>query len=468
MKRRTITKKTEKIENGIECPICINECKREEIFKCFSCNQEYCIECSKTYLLGSTQDPHCLHCRSVIPYDIFVEKFDMKWRLGDYKKQKEKILWDKEQSLLPATVGMLERKKEVVKIQKKKNELYAKIAELDAEIYAIEGEVRSKKVVKYTWTQTCPTKDCKGFLNGKYECSICDKKYCKDCMEELKEKEHECNEELKETMKLIRKESKPCPKCGEFISKISGCDQMFCTSCGTAFSWNTGNIEKGVIHNPHAHQFFQNNQEAYQQYRHTLDAGRGGVAGAGECRPLIPQIFDLSKIPGYIKPPPRYNYGYGYGWNGSQGSTTLKQEKENEKSVFIRLPEYHRYIAEYNQYARTRIERQINEEDENMDLRERYLENELTEKSFKSTLHMREKKRLYRKRVHEIIISTVMIMGGLLWSAMDCKTEDELKRIQKMFLELRDSTNEMLKKLALEHKYTTSVEISIDMRIPSY
>ncbi len=103
-----------------------------------------------------------------------------------------------------------------------------------------------------------------------------------------------------------------------------------------------------------------------------------------------------------------------------------------------------------------------------MDLRERYLENDLPEKSFKSTLHMREKKRLYRKRVHEIIISTVMIMGGLLWSAMECKTEDELKKIQKMFLELRDSTNEMLKKLAIEHKYTTSVEISLDMRIPSY
>jgi hypothetical protein len=61
------------------------------------------------------------------------------------------------------------------------------------------------------------------------------------------------------TIKMIQKESKPCPNCNEFISKISGCDQMFCVHCGTAFSWKTGQVERGTIHNPHAHQYFQKN-----------------------------------------------------------------------------------------------------------------------------------------------------------------------------------------------------------------
>lgn len=56
---------------------------------------------------------------------------------------------------------------------------------------------------------------------------------------------------------MIRKESKPCPKCGVRISKIDGCDQMWCVECKTAFCWKTGEIETRNIHNPHYFQFLR-------------------------------------------------------------------------------------------------------------------------------------------------------------------------------------------------------------------
>jgi hypothetical protein len=67
------------------------------------------------------------------------------------------------------------------------------------------------------------------------------------------------NKETVETIKTIQTESKPCPKCGERISKIDGCDQMWCVKCKTTFSWNTGKIRHGHIHNPHYYEYMRNN-----------------------------------------------------------------------------------------------------------------------------------------------------------------------------------------------------------------
>ena len=65
-----------------------------------------------------------------------------------------------------------------------------------------------------------------------------------------------CDEDKKETVKLLRQDTKPCPKCGQLIYKIQGgCDQMYCVKCHTAFSWKTGRRVNGVIHNPHYYAF---------------------------------------------------------------------------------------------------------------------------------------------------------------------------------------------------------------------
>ena len=104
----------------------------------------------------------------------------------------------------------------------------------------------------------CPAPDCAGFLNTSWACGLCDTKSCKDCREVVIDPEaHVCNPDTIETVKAIAKEAKPCPKCGTHISKISGCDQMWCIQCKTAFSWNTGRIETSVIHNPHYFQWMR-------------------------------------------------------------------------------------------------------------------------------------------------------------------------------------------------------------------
>jgi len=99
----------------------------------------------------------------------------------------------------------------------------------------------------------CPLSVCSGLVkNGR--CGDCKKTICAKCREERLE-EHECNKEQLETIKLLKRDTKQCPRCKTPIHKIDGCDQMFCTKCKTAFSWRTLNIQKGIIHNPHYHEY---------------------------------------------------------------------------------------------------------------------------------------------------------------------------------------------------------------------
>lgn len=110
--------------------------------------------------------------------------------------------------------------------------------------------------------QRCPAEGCRGYLSTAYKCGTCAKFSCSECLAvkgDARDAEHTCNEEAKASATMIRRETKACPKCGVRIYKIDGCDQMFCTqeTCHTAFSWNTGRIVTGNIHNPHYYEYLR-------------------------------------------------------------------------------------------------------------------------------------------------------------------------------------------------------------------
>jgi hypothetical protein len=108
----------------------------------------------------------------------------------------------------------------------------------------------------------CPFEGCRGFLSSAWKCGTCQKFFCADCHAEKagqKDDAHTCNEDAKATASMIRTETRPCPKCGIRISKIDGCDQMWCTACQTTFSWNTGQVLLNtVVHNPHYYEYLRN------------------------------------------------------------------------------------------------------------------------------------------------------------------------------------------------------------------
>lgn len=132
-------------------------------------------------------------------------------------------------------------------------------------VAVLEGRLNGRHAAKQ-FIMKCPGQStdgqepCRGFLSTQWKCGTCQKYYCNEChalLGEDRNTPHECKADEKATAALIRTETRPCPKCGIRISKIDGCDQMWCISCQTAFSWNTGQIVTTRIHNPHYYEYLR-------------------------------------------------------------------------------------------------------------------------------------------------------------------------------------------------------------------
>jgi hypothetical protein len=383
----------------------------------------------KTYIVGQPNDACCMNCHITIPYDQFINSFDKNWRLTTFKKYKEDNLWDKQQSLMPVSVHKLVKKRELEDLKIKYKELSDKIFELNNEMLQIKNFLSNKNTkefkIKFQYTHKCIDKNCNGYLNEKFHCELCEIDVCNKCFIK-KEEHHECDPELVETCKLIKSEAKPCPNCSEYISKINGCDQMFCTLCGTAFSWNSGVIERGIIHNPHAHAFFQNNPDALNNY---VNNNREN----NQCRQPIPQYHEYNRL----------------------------RSKITDTKILKIFDDLYRNTAEFRQYTREiYIDYINNNNDENEDLRFKFLNKEIDEKKFKSVLFARIKKRNFKKSIYEIIIPTTEIIENYLWTIVDIvkssskeELNNEIMKIVNILFELHNSSNETIKNICLENNY---------------
>ncbi len=242
-----------------------------------SCGFEACKTCVRTYLLNSTNDPHCMNCKNPWSNNFLVNNLNKSYIENDFKKRRKQLLVDKEISRTPELMNLVARTKlledhekelitmneELVKMKKLLNEMSEKVSAKKLLIYRIKNGEDTEKEERNKFIMPCSAENCKGYLSSQYKCGVCKLFTCPDCFEIIgysKDEPHVCKEENVKSAELIKKETKGCPKCGVRIFKIAGCDQMWCTECKVAFSWNTGKIVvNGNIHNPHYYQYLQQN-----------------------------------------------------------------------------------------------------------------------------------------------------------------------------------------------------------------
>lgn len=314
----------EEMSNACEdpsCPVCLDKYTgsvRKEV-KCQYCQYGVCVTCIKRYMLQSVEDPHCMNCKRAWNRDFIDSYLTISFRKGQLKKHREDILLDREKARLPLLQPRIEARVQAQGMTEEITKHNRRVAELEALIHKereavqrlyrrrnrlediaagrlpptadVDAAATTREVRQFT--HKCPVEDCRGFLSSAWKCGTCQTWVCSDCLVPKgkdKDTPHTCNEDAKATAALIKKETKPCPKCGMGISKIDGCDQMWCVSCQTPFSWATGRQVFGVVHNPHYYQWLRT-QNGGEAPRVAGDIPCGGLVAYYQLTQAVPQEY---------------------------------------------------------------------------------------------------------------------------------------------------------------------------------
>lgn len=158
-----------------------------------------------------------------------------------------------------------------------KNQFYITITNLKYKVhrwrksYEMDEDIDSKESYVIC---PCPSDNCKGCITNENSCNICNTCVCPRCNVIITDDTHKCNKIDVQTHNILKRNTKPCPKCAVPIQKIDGCNQMWCTQCHTGFDWSSGKLIKGSIHNPHFFEWFNNDNNNAPSYN-TDDACNG-------------------------------------------------------------------------------------------------------------------------------------------------------------------------------------------------
>lgn len=389
------------------CSVCVEPfSKARKQVVCAHCNLECCTDCASRYLETSGLTPQCMQCHHLWSHQYIRENFGPSFvkKMADARKR---VLFSEQQALFPHTqeyITLTNRNAQLIEDQDALLNLYNKFISYDerlkrsvemtnervrlvARINLIENPVRERagdgadNASSFT-NNTAPTKvylkpcshgNCKGYVSAEdHTCELCSAEYCSECME-VKEAgvDHRCKPEDVATAKMLRKDTKGCPKCATPIHRISGCPDMFCVQCNTAFNWNTLRINERGNSNPHYYQWLRES------------GGRGSMGGTPTCGDT----------------PLAYIYR-------SNNFRALKElDKDNVAAVIFRLhhwTESDNVTKLYKEYRKTR---QYQHDFRTITLKSRadYMQNKLTKEKFTQYLLKTNKAMEYNTNIDEII-----------------------------------------------------------------
>jgi hypothetical protein len=229
-----------------------------------------------------------MNCKNGWSPTFIVNALGMSFLKKEYRNHRTELLLEAEMSRMPESIEAAANERTAREFDKQAREIDEERENLLEKLRALDHKSRQLKNKAFRarngnqgaedqegnetpkYTMGCQNPECRGFLDNKGKCALCTNHTCTRCLcvmgiEEPDIEAHECNPDNVASAQAVKRDAKPCPNCSMAISKIDGCDQMWCVKCKTAFSWRTGKIQTGVIHNPHFFEWQRNGgQEAEQ------------------------------------------------------------------------------------------------------------------------------------------------------------------------------------------------------------
>ena len=393
--------------NG-ECPTCCEfyTSQQRKKIECTYCNYESCRQCIKTYTVGQSAEPHCMNCSKPFTRSFLTTELGITFIKTTYRDKRKDLLHEIEKSKLPGTMDAARRYKHCQDYEceiKRLQEERAKLRELEGDINSRINKMNSK-IYKIRWgnnnedekkkrnefTRPCVDEKCNGFMSSQWKCGICKKFGCPKCHEVVginRDDHHVCDEDTVKTVAAIKSETRPCPKCYCPIFKISGCDQMWCTQCEVAFSWKTGDVQRGLVHNPH---YYEAQRKLGISTRNPGDVVCGGLVRPYD---LVQGFLPFLKKRAYLRNYLRYE----------DDMTKL------ERMITYIYAIVHRSVT-HNIYVLDTLRADIRSLSSTENIRIRYIVGEKTEDEMKDDVFRNSEKAIKKRRLCDIFETYINVM----------------------------------------------------------
>tara|TARA_R110002074_G_scaffold115563_1_gene246543 strand:- start:2022 stop:3284 length:1263 start_codon:yes stop_codon:yes gene_type:complete len=378
-------------------------------------------------MTSKVMDASCMNCNHAWDREFLDLNCTKKFVNNDFKNHRKSLLFQREQCRMPEAQNWIAHYNQKNALWTDYRELMAQADHLHNQISRVDTMLRTGDFKASTetkkFTKKCPHDDCRGFLSTQWKCEVCENWTCPDCYEVKgpdRGVEHVCDPGSVATAKLIAKDCKSCPNCGIMISKIIGCNQMWCTDCNTAFDWKSLRILTGNIHNPH---FFEARRALGINVRNPLDIPCGG----------LPTEDDMSQV-----------------WKDWYGAATSQGGREGGMSPrdLIAMVCALDGIEEH-------------QEDNTLPIRVEYLRGNITEDRFSSTIESKDKKHQHAVEQHAVLVMLRTTMTDILrQTAMGIVTyTDMLRDIRHLVNYANDSFRKICKRYSLQTIWIQRTEI---------
>jgi hypothetical protein len=344
-----------------------------------------------------------LMCQKIWTRKFVTDTFPKNWVNKEWKAMNSRVGVEREKALLPATMAVVEQRKEVEQMKLEVEEIEKMIHQLNRRRNNLRRQIEAGGSVTSTSVNSaagngrkCPDEECRGYLSTQWKCGMCDKWTCPDChviKGTTRDAQHTCDPDTLATAQLLAKDTKPCPKCSTLIHKIEGCDQMWCTQCHTAFSWRRGTIETR-IHNPHYYEW-QRQQSGGAAPRNLGDFECGRDLADQQANRFIHDI--LSRV-------------------GVMDSlSSIQQCKMQSLTRDIPLIIRKTIHLQLHDGDRFRTDNVV----DNLEVRVRYLKKDITDKQFASKVHAAYKAHEKKKDIADVIQLQVQGVTDIVYRIAD-------------------------------------------------